>query len=93
MATTADDVDIASTKASRAARAASTGTPAPYSEAMMLPTTATPSAPPSSRVVSFTAEPMLLRAGGSELMIDSVAGAPASPMPTPMSVNASASRP
>ena len=30
-----------------------------------LPTTATPSAPPSSRVVSLTAEPTLARAGGS----------------------------
>ena len=47
----------------------------------MLPTTATPSAPPSSRVVSLTAEPMFARSGGSEPMIDSVAGAPASPMP------------
>ena len=52
---------------------------------MMLPTIATPSAPPSSRVVSLTAEPMLARSGGSEPMIDSVAGAPASPMPAPIS--------
>ena len=40
----------------------------------MLPTTATPSAPPSSRVVSLTAEPMFARSGGSEPMIDSVGG-------------------
>ena len=60
---------------------------------MMLPTMATPSAPPSSRVVSLTAEPMFARSGGSAPMIDSVAGAPASPMPAPMSSSAIASRP
>ena len=59
----------------------------------MLPTMATPSAPPSSRVVSLTADPMFARSGGSEPMIDSVAGAPASPMPAPMKSSATASRP
>ena len=59
----------------------------------MLPTIATPSAPPSSRVVSLTADPMFARAGGSESMIDSVAGAPARPMPAPMRTSAAASRP
>ena len=60
---------------------------------MMLPTIATPSAPPSSRVVSLTADPMFARSGGSEPMIDSVAGAPASPMPAPMKSSAMPSRP
>ena len=43
--------------------------------------------------MSLTAEPMSARSGGSEPMIDSVAGAPASPMPTPMKTIAIASRP
>jgi hypothetical protein len=60
---------------------------------MMLPTIATPSAPPSSRVVSLTAEPMLARSGGSAPRIDSVAGAPASPIPAPIRSSATASRP
>lgn len=85
----------------RAAAATGAGTPSgsawescdAYSDDMMLPMTATPSAPPSSRVVSLTAEPMLARSGGSALMIDAVAGAPASPMPAPMSSNAIARRP
>ena len=59
----------------------------------MLPTIATPSAPPSSRVVSLTAEPTFARSGGSAPMIDSVAGAPARPMPAPMRTSATASRP
>ena len=41
----------------------------------MLPTTATPSAPPTSRLVSFTAEPTPAWSRGSEPMIDSVDGA------------------
>jgi hypothetical protein len=45
------------------------------------PITATPTAPPISRVVSLTAEPTPAWAGGREPMIDSVAGAMASPMP------------
>ena len=36
-------------------------------------------------MVSLTADPMFARSGGSEPMIDSAAGAPASPMPAPMS--------
>ncbi len=36
--------------------------------------TATPTAPPTWRVVSFTAEPTPARASGSDPMIDSVAG-------------------
>ncbi len=47
---------------------------------------ATPSAPPTWRVVSFTAEPTPAFASGSEPMIDSVAGAIVSPMPTAMSI-------
>ena len=81
---------------SRAASAAGAGAPswirvstwALYIDDMTLPTMATPSAPPSSRVVSFTAEPMPARSGGSAPMIDSVAGAPARPMPRPMSIRA-----
>ena len=50
----------------------------------MLPRIATPSAPPISRVVSFIAEPTPAFSGGSDPMIDSVAGAIARPMPTPI---------
>ena len=44
---------------------------------------ATPSAPPVWRVVSLIAEPTPARLGGSDPMIDSVAGADVSPSPTP----------
>ena len=54
---------------------------------------ATPSAPPTSRVVSLTAEPTPALSRGSEPMIDSVAGATASPMPPPISSIAMAMRP
>ncbi len=50
----------------------------------MLPMMATPSAPPISRVVSFMAEPTPAFSGGSDPMIESVAGAIARPIPTPM---------
>src|SRR4051794_25684704 len=53
-------------------------------EANTLPTTATPSVPPSSRVVSLTAEPTPARSGGNEPMIDSVAGAVTRPSPPPI---------
>ena len=46
---------------------------------------ATPSAPPVWRVVSLIAEPTPARLGGSDPMIDSVAGADVSPSPTPNS--------
>ena len=46
---------------------------------------ATPSVPPSSRVVSLTAEPTPAFSCGSEPMIASVAGAVVSPSPTAMS--------
>ena len=49
----------------------------------MLPRMATPNAPPISRVVSFIAEPTPAFAGGTEPMIESVAGAIARPMPRP----------
>ena len=52
-------------------------------EANTLPSTATPSAPPVWRVVSLTADPTPARLGGSEPMIDSVAGAWVSPRPMP----------
>src|SRR3954447_18322378 len=85
---------------SRAAAATGRGTPAAspsarrlaYSEDMRLPTMAIPSAPPSSRVVSLTAEPMFPRSGGSDAVIDSVAGVPARPMPAPMRTRAIARR-
>ncbi len=47
--------------------------------------TATPSAPPTWRVVSFTAEPTPAFSRGSEPMIESVAGVIVSPMPPDMS--------
>ena len=56
-----------------------------YWVAAMLPMIATPSAPPSSRTVSFTAEPTPARAVGSVAMIRSVAGAMAMPAPRPNS--------
>src|SRR5437762_3287328 len=52
-----------------------------YSDARMLPTTATPSAPPSSLVVSLTAEPTPALASGSDTMIAPVDGAVVIPMP------------
>jgi hypothetical protein len=59
----------------------------------MLPNTATPSAPPTWRVVSFMAEPTPALASGSEPMIDSVAGAMVKPMPMPSRASAVAARP
>ena len=56
-----------------------------YSEVKMLPSTATPSVPPASRVASLTAEPTPAFAAGSTLRIDSVAGAVVRPSPRPMS--------
>ena len=47
------------------------------------PSTATPSAPPATRVVSLIADPTLIFASGSEPMIASVAGAIAFAMPKP----------
>src|SRR6187455_1909015 len=44
---------------------------------------ATPIAPPVWRVVSLMAEPTPARLGGSDPMIDSVAGADVSPSPMP----------
>src|SRR5690606_40389890 len=46
-----------------------------YAELRRLPRTAMPSAPPTSRVVSFTAEPTPALSSGSELMMAAVAGA------------------
>ena len=60
-----------------------------YCDTAMLPRIATPSAPPTCRVVSFIAEPTPAFASGSEPMIDSVAGAIAVPMPRPRSMSAS----
>ena len=47
---------------------------------------ATPIAPPTWRVVSFTADPTPALPSGNELMIDSVAGAIVSDMPPAMSI-------
>ena len=54
-----------------------------YTDANTLPTIATPSVPPSSRVVSLTAEPTPALSTLSEPMIDSVAGAVVNPSPPP----------
>ena len=59
-------------------------------EATRLPITATPSAPPSSRVVSFTAEPTPALCSGSERMIAPVDGAVVMPMPSAWTTTASA---
>ena len=48
--------------------------PLAYREAARLPSTATPSAAPSSRVVSFIAEPAPARRGGTADMIEAVIG-------------------
>ena len=48
----------------------------------MDPMTATPSAPPTWRVVSLIAEPTPARPRGTAPMIDAVAGAIVSPMPS-----------
>jgi hypothetical protein len=45
---------------------------------------ATPRAPPTSRVVSFTAEPTPAFSRGREPMMESVAGVMARPIPTPI---------
>ena len=50
-----------------------------------------PSAPPSSRVVSFTAEPTPAFDSGTALMISPVAGAAVMPMPAPSTAKATAS--
>ncbi len=54
----------------------------------MLPSTAIPAAPPTSRAVSFTAEPMPARLIGTAAMIIEVVGAMARPEPVPMSSRA-----
>ena len=52
-----------------------------YTELNMLPMMATPSVPPSSRVVSLTAEPTPALSVGSDPMMDSVAGGVVAPSP------------
>ena len=61
-----------------------------YCEAAMLPSTATPSAAPSSRVASFMAEPAPARRAGTADMIDAVIGDMASAMPATSGTNAHA---
>ena len=46
--------------------------------------------PPTIRTVSFIAEPTPARPRGTELMIDSVAGAIVAPMPKPIITSAAA---
>src|SRR5262249_7526185 len=77
----------------RVARAASPPTRRPHSAASTLPSTATPSAPPTWRTVSFIADPTPALAGGSVAMIESVAGTMASPIPRPCSTRNVATRP
>ena len=59
----------------------------------MLPSTATPSVPPMSRVASLTAEPTPARLRLTTPMIASVAGAEVSPMPSPYSTICTAMTP
>ena len=54
-----------------------------YCDDRIEPSTATPNAPPTCRVVSLTAEPTPALARGSDPMIESVAGAMTLPMPRP----------
>src|SRR5437660_1679402 len=61
-----------------------------YPVARMLPRTATPRAPPTSRVVSLTAEPTPALANGIDSMIAPVAGAVVSAMPAPNRTRATA---
>src|SRR5438309_850 len=63
------------------ARARSPERPLAYREAARLPSTATPRAAPSSRVVSFIAEPAPARRGGTADMIEAVMGEIDSAMP------------
>ena len=58
-------------------------TPERYALFITLPSTAMPSAPPSSRETSFTADAMPCFSRGSEATIAVVAGAPESAMPAP----------
>ena len=55
----------------------------------MLPSTAMPSAAPSSRVASFIAEPAPARLSGTADMIDAVIGDIDSAMPIMSGINAS----
>ena len=64
-----------------------------YPQARSDPSTATPSAPPATRVVSLIADPTLIFASGSEPMIASVAGAIAFAMPKPSATSDVAIRP
>jgi hypothetical protein len=57
----------------------------------MLPTIATPSAPPTSRIVSLMALPAPACWAGTVVMMVALAGAITSPMPAPMTATATAS--
>ncbi|WP_257535089.1 hypothetical protein [Mycobacterium ulcerans] len=58
-----------------------------YVAVSRLPSTAIPSAPPSSRAKSLTAEPTFCRREGSAPVIAVVAGGIASPSPAPSGIN------
>src|SRR5712691_72124 len=73
------------------AACADAGKSARYSDATTLPMTATPNAPPSSRVVSLTAEPTPALFSGSETMMAPVEGAVTMPMPAAVTTSDSAS--
>ena len=65
--------------------------PERYALFAMLPRIAIPSAPPSSRVVSFTADPMPAFDSGTALMISPVAGAAVTLIPAPSTAKIAAS--
>src|SRR3954471_381631 len=96
----APPADAADCSASASECVAFSGRPltAPFIEerkcdATRLPITATPSAPPSSRVVSFTAEPTPALCSGSDRMIAPVDGAVVMPMPSAWTTTLTANHP
>ena len=77
---TAPPIDSPATSAASAGRPVESNA-APVLDATMLPSTAMPSAPPNSRVVSLTAEPTPALLSGTDDMIAPVAGAIVIAMP------------
>ena len=76
--------DWTAARADAGSAATDAGRAAVNFDASRLPSTATPSAPPSSRVVSLTAEPTPALRSGSDAMIPVVDGAIDRPIPTAM---------
>jgi len=90
----ADPTDASAAAANLAGRArVESCTEATYCEVAMLPRIATPSAPPSSLVVSFHAEPTPDFAGGTEAMINVVDGAIVRLMPSACTTSTTTSHP